>query len=57
MREAYRLNKHEHGFSSFQPPLLIAYIYTGKEVLDQRVIASKLKKSIDRLVNEIQKAS
>lgn len=57
MREAYRLNKHQTGLSDFRPPLLIAYIYTGKEVLNQEVITSKLKKSLDRLLKEIQNAS
>lgn len=54
LREAYRLNKHQNQLSSHQPSLLIGYIYTGKEILDFRVIESKLKKSIARLHKEIQ---
>lgn len=52
MKEAYRLNKHEMGLSSIRPHMLIAYIYTGKEILDFQVIESKLKKSINRLLKE-----
>lgn len=57
MKEAYRLNKHLNGFSDFRPALLIAYIYTGKEVLDHQVITAKLKKSLVRLSKEIQNVS
>ena len=54
IREAYRLNKSllitkKQASSN----LLIAYIYTGKDVSDFQFIEKKLKKSIDRLNKEI----
>ena len=52
MKEAYRLNKPLQEFSSIQPALLIAYIYTGKEKLDFHALESKLKKSLKRLIKE-----
>ena len=54
MREAYRLNKHLDGLSAIEPRLSIAFVYTGKEVLDSQVITTKLKKSLRRLIKEIQ---
>jgi len=54
IKEAYRLNKtslFEH--NSQIGNLLIAYIYTGKEVSDYQFIEKKLKKSIDRLIKEL----
>jgi len=53
MKEAYRIHKHQREFQELAPTLLIAYIYTGKEILDYQVIESKLKKSIARLTKEI----
>lgn len=53
IKEAYRLNKNQNDFSGSTPSVLIAYIYTGKEVHDYRLIESKLKKSISRLSKEL----
>lgn len=42
MREAYRLNK---GPDNMSGKLLIAYIYTAREILPSTILAEKLKKS------------
>ena len=52
IREAYRLNKR---FLDFPGKLLIAYIYTAKDILPYQEIESKLVLSLKRLVRETQK--
>src|SRR5436853_287027 len=42
MREAYRLNKGPDGLSG---KLLLAYIYTAREILPSTVLREKLEKS------------
>lgn len=51
IREAYRLNKHE---VQTEQNLLIAYIYTSKEILTFAEIEKKLKLVLDRLNNSYQ---
>ena len=54
VKEAYRLNKPIlFGQNQLTGNLLIAYIYTGKEISDYHLIEKKLKKSIDRLIKEL----
>jgi ribonuclease P protein component len=55
MKEAYRIHKQHGELQELVPAQLIAYIYTGKEILDYRTIEIKLKKSIARLIKEIHK--
>ncbi len=52
VREAYRLNK-----AALNTPqkLLIAYIYTAKDILSYKEIENKLIRSLDRLLQETQK--
>ena len=58
IREAYRLNKHTlNSASEEQPSLLIAYIYTGKEIPDFHFLEKRLSKSLRRLVDNSQKQS
>lgn len=58
MREAYRLNKHIlYSNQEEQPSLLIAYIYTGKEIPDYHFLENKLSKSLKRLIAEVAKAN
>ncbi len=57
IRESYRLNKHFlYSEERAIKPLLIAYIYIGKEIHDFRLIQSKLIKSIHRLMDEASKS-
>lgn len=52
--EAYRLNKQSfYSNENFKEPLLIAYIYTGKEIHPFQFIQNKLIKSIGRLNKEV----
>lgn len=54
--EAYRLNKQSlYSNEMFKEPLLIAYIYTGKESHPFQFIQNKLIKSIKRLNEEALK--
>jgi len=46
IREAYRINKHN---IQSKQNILIAYIYTPKEILAFNLIEKKLKQVIDRL--------
>ncbi len=58
IREAYRLNKHIlTSDQEQQPSLLIAYIYTGKEIPDYHFLEKRLSKSLRRLVDNSQKQS
>lgn len=52
IREAYRLNKQ---FLDTPGKLLIAYIYTAKDILPYQEIENKLLLSLKRLVKEAQK--
>lgn len=55
VKEAYRLNKTSlFDQNDKTGNLLIAYIYTGKEVSNYQLIEKKLKKSIARLINELE---
>jgi len=55
VKEAYRLNKTSlFDRNDKTGNLLIAYIYTGKEVSNYQLIEKKLKKSIARLINELE---
>ena len=55
VKEAYRLNKTSlFDQNDKTGNLLIAYIYTGKEVSNYQLIEKKLKKSITRLINELE---
>ena len=50
LKEAYRLNKHQLLKPNFVGlPLLIAYIYIGKEVYSYKTIEEKLIASLNRL--------
>lgn len=50
LKEAYRLNKHLLLKPDFVGlPLLIAYIYVGKQVYDYKIIEDKLIASLIRL--------
>ncbi len=52
IREAYRLNKaHIPG----DPELMIAYIYTAKEIMSFDQIQSKLVKTFKRLHQDVEK--
>lgn len=56
MREAYRLNKHH--LEELLPDgkyLLIAYIYTGKEIHPYSFVESKLVDSFGRLKSKLNK--
>ena len=55
IKEAYRLHKSLL-FEANEPSgnLLIAYIYTGKEVSPYQLIERKLKKTIARLLSELE---
>ena len=56
INEAYRLNKQLlYSNENIKEPLLIAYIYTGKEIHQFHFIQSKLIKSIKRLNEEVLK--
>ena len=58
IKEAYRLNKHIlTSDQEQQPSLLIAYIYTGKEIPDYHFLEKRLSKSLRRLVDNSQKQS
>ncbi len=46
IREAYRLNRH---LMAAMPKLEIAYIYTGRELLDYQQIEEKIISSFRRL--------
>lgn len=53
VREAYRLHKHRLNSDERPiPPLLVAYIYTGKEIHSYQLIESKLIKSLSRLIEK-----
>jgi len=55
IKEAYRLNKQlVYSNEKLNRPLLIAYIYTGKEIHLFQFIESKLIKSINRLSEQVQ---
>lgn len=58
IKEAYRLNKNllATEVPTF-PKALIAYIYTGKDVLPYQTIDGKLKKSLLRLKKELTELS
>ncbi len=49
IKEAYRLHKYLLTAENLKSPLLIAYIYIGKEVLDYKLIEKQLIKSLSRL--------
>lgn len=49
IKEAYRLHKYLLTGENLKSPLLIAYIYIGKEVLDYKLIEKQLIKSLSRL--------
>lgn len=52
IREAYRLNKHRLTIDSKgRNPILLAYIYTAKEILDFHTIEGKLTASFSRLID------
>ncbi len=51
-REAYRLNKQ---FLNTPGKLLIAYIYTAKDILPYQEIENKLLLSLKRLAREVKK--
>jgi ribonuclease P protein component len=56
INEAYRLNKQLlYSNENIKEPLLIAYIYTGKESHPFQFIQSKLIKSTKRLIVEVMK--
>jgi len=56
IKEAYRLNKHLlNSTPEEQPSLLIAYIYTGKEIPDYHFLEKRLSKSLRRLIENSQK--
>jgi ribonuclease P protein component len=56
IKEAYRLNKQLlYSNENINEPLLIAYIYTGKENHPFQFIQNKLIKSIKRLNEEVLK--
>lgn len=56
INEAYRLNKQLlYSNENIKEPLLIAYIYTGKESHPFQFIQNKLIKSIKRLNEEVLK--
>ncbi len=56
IKESYRLNKYSlYSAEKITTPLLIAYIYTGKEIHPFPLIESKLIKSINRLIVEVTK--
>ena len=53
LKESYRLNKQMlYSQHPVLPPLLIAYIYTGKEIHPFQFIETKLIKSMNRLIEE-----
>ena len=53
VREAYRLHKHRLNFSQKnKSPLLIAYLYTAKEIHPFHFIENKLIKSLTRLIDK-----
>ncbi|MTI31328.1 ribonuclease P protein component [Cytophagales bacterium RKSG123] len=54
MREAYRLNKTCLSQNISGPPLLIAFIYIGKEKCTFAVLDSKLKHAFRRLDEEVK---
>ncbi|MDN5205083.1 ribonuclease P protein component [Fulvivirgaceae bacterium BMA10] len=54
LREAYRLNKYQLLDPDLSgDPLLIAYIYIGRDILSFKEIESKLKDSLLRLKNKM----
>jgi ribonuclease P protein component len=55
LREAYRLNKHCYFNIQRSEPLMIAFIYVGKDLLEFKVINAKLEKALKRLSTELNK--
>lgn len=54
VREAYRLNKNIlYKTDEVCPPLIIAFIFVGKELMDFYKLESKLKICLERLKKEI----
>ena len=49
MREAYRLNKYIITQDSCTSQLAVVFIYVGKEVVDYNLIASSMKKALNKL--------
>ena len=54
MREAYRLQKKElqEKLSASNKCMIVFFIYTGKELPDQKMVADKISSVLKALVNE-----
>ena len=53
IREAYRLNKHQLHSLPGKSSLLMAYIYTGKEIPEYHFLEKRLLKSLRRLIENL----
>jgi ribonuclease P protein component len=55
MREAYRLQKHqlEQLLVTQNRQLILFFIFTGKELVDQEVVTAKMKTILDMIVKKI----